>query len=211
MKGFDTMSKEEYVTGLFIQSGQFPRPIKIQNKLEAYQQAVAGNGYIECIDLPNGITLVCDEEGKLKSGMQLNRILYSEDNEIIDVISGDFLAVGIDYFSGEFVSLSKEQIKEVKDRFFCPDMFFMFNDKVHMVSMDWLYCNSGDTDIAFTDRNTGEVKYTITCSDEYERIRLSLFINEIRNDIIHNLSRDTGEIFITSNRTDCSVDDIDDR
>lgn len=206
------MSKEAYVTGLFIQSGQFPRTIKIQNKLEAYQQAVAGgNGYIECIDLPNAITLICDEEGKLKSDMQLNRILYSEDNEIIDVIAGDFIAVGIDYQEGEFISLTEEQVKEVKDRFFCPDMFFMFNDKVHMVSIDWLYTDSGDTDIDFTDRNTGEVKYTITCTDEYERLRLSLFINEIRNDIIHNISRDTSEIFITSNRTDCSVGDLDDR
>ena len=55
------MSKEKYITGLLIEPNQYPRKLKIENKLSAYQKAV--NGYIECIDLPNGTTIVCNEEG----------------------------------------------------------------------------------------------------------------------------------------------------
>lgn len=39
--------------------------IEIENKLEAMQKFLGG--YIETITMPNGLLVVCDEEGKLKN------------------------------------------------------------------------------------------------------------------------------------------------
>ena len=45
--------------------------------------------------------LVCNEEGKL-DGLPLNRAIYGEDGEMVDIISGIFLIVGLseDNFAG---------------------------------------------------------------------------------------------------------------
>ena len=67
------MPKEKVIEGLIIEPNQFPRKLRIENELSAFQKAV--KGYIECIDLPNGATIICNEEGKINDE-PLNRILY---------------------------------------------------------------------------------------------------------------------------------------
>ena len=44
--------------------GSGARTIDIENKLEAFQEAV--DGYIETVTLDNGVVLICNEEGKLR-------------------------------------------------------------------------------------------------------------------------------------------------
>lgn len=95
------MSKEKEISAILIEPNQYPRKIKIENELSAYQKAV--NGYIECIDLPNGATIICNEEGKI-NGEKLNRILYNDIGEIVDVVAGNMIVVGFDVNEGDFIS-----------------------------------------------------------------------------------------------------------
>lgn len=184
------------IDGLIIEPNQFPRKLKIDNELSAYQKAV--KGYIECVDLPNGATIICNEEGKI-NGEPLNRILYDDYDEIVDIVAGNMVVVGFDANEGEFTSLSPEQYEEVKQQFFCPDIFFKINDKLHMANVDWLMnFDKNSNDITFTDRNTGEIKDTIECDNDLEQIRIFAFINGIRSEIIRGMNRDNSVVEISA-------------
>ena len=186
------MSKEKIIEGLIIEPNQFPRRLKIDNELSALQKAV--KGYIECIDLPNGATLICNEEGKINDE-PLNRILYDEYGEKTDVIAGTFIAVGFND-DGEFTSLTLEQYEDITQQFFCPDMFFQVNNEIHMVNTDWQINLIDDNEITFTDNKTGEIKDTIICDDDIEQIRICSFINGIRSEIFRGMSLDNSAIEI---------------
>lgn len=196
MRGENFMSKEKTIEGLIIEPNQFPRKLKIENELSALQKAV--KGYIECIDLPNGATLICNEEGKI-NGEPLNRILYDEYGVKTDVIAGTFIAVGFND-DGEFTSLTPTQYEDIKQQFFCPDMFFKVNNEIHMVNTDWQLNLIGDTEIAFTDNKTGEIKDTIICDGDIEQIRVCSFINGIRSEIFRGMSLDNSVIEIHSGK-----------
>ena len=190
------MPKEKVIEGLIIEPNQFPRKLRIENELSAFQKGV--KGYIECIDLPNGATLICNEEGKI-NGEPLNRILYDEYGEKADVIAGTFLAVGFND-NGEFTSLTLEQYEDIKQQFFCPDMFFKVNNEIHMVNTDCQINLISDTEIAFTDNQTGKIKDTIICDDDIEQIRICSFINGIRSEIFRGMSLDNSVIEIHSDK-----------
>lgn len=80
--------------------GQDPEIREIENELRAAQGIVGG--YIQCVNLPNNIVCVCDEEGKLKNKTP-NLILNS------DIMVGDifFCSAGEE----EFESLDDNQIE----------------------------------------------------------------------------------------------------
>lgn len=69
-----------------------PEIIELNNELIALQMFVGG--YIETIalehpDFKDVYLLVCNEEGKAKH-LPVNRPIYNNDGEIIDIICGDF-------------------------------------------------------------------------------------------------------------------------
>lgn len=78
-------------------------------------------------------------------------------------------------------------------------MFFKINDTVHMVSINWLF-DFKESDIVFTDRNTGEIKHSITCSDDLEQLKLYAFINRTRSEIVRNMKLDASVIEISANK-----------
>jgi len=190
------MSKEKIIEGLLIEPNQYPRKLKIENELSAFQKAV--KGYIECIDLPyNDSTIICNEEGKI-NGEKLNRILYNDNNEIVDVVAGTMFVIGFNAEEGEFVSLTSKQSDEITKLFMHPDMFFKIDDTVHMVSIDWLF-DFCENDIVFSDRNTCEEKHRISCKNDLEQIKLYAFINRKRSEIIRNMSCEIKPIEISTN------------
>ena len=101
---------EDKIKCLLVEPYELPKEIIIDNTLEAKQEIVGG--YIECAYLPNddSVVIICNEEGKI-NGMKLNRDIGH------DIIAGPFLIVGDDYESGEFKSLTEEQILKYKMRF----------------------------------------------------------------------------------------------
>lgn len=51
--------------------GQLARVVEIENELKPLQEAVGG--YIECVTLPNGLVVICNEEGLLM-GLPYNTV-----------------------------------------------------------------------------------------------------------------------------------------
>ena len=70
---------------------------------------------------------VCDDEGKI-SGKALNRAIYNEDGEMVDIIAGTFFICDC---SGENLgSLSKEQLERYGAQFHYPENFIRINDEI---------------------------------------------------------------------------------
>lgn len=102
-------NKETCIRVLLVEPGALPRSTTIPNTLDALQQAVGG--YIEAVELEDGVCLICNEEGKLL-GLPANRRVGG------DVIAGTFLIVG--EADGEFCSLSETDAVRCAERFAHP-------------------------------------------------------------------------------------------
>ena len=80
--------------------------------LEQYQKIVGG--YIECIyPFSDAVTLVCNEEGKLR-GLPINRVLYDRGNNI-EAINGTFFIVGVG--AEDFQPLTNKQAEKYRRLF----------------------------------------------------------------------------------------------
>lgn len=81
------------ITVIKIVPNEKPELVEIENNLHSLQKEV--NGYIEAIyPWEDPVALICNEEGKV-NGEPLNRFLYSDDGNVIDVIAGTFLVAGL--------------------------------------------------------------------------------------------------------------------
>ena len=99
----------------------------VEDKLESLQNLVGGN--IEFFDLDDEISIICNEEGKI-NGLELNRVIRDEDNQIIEAIAGDFFIVGNDYKTGNLKSLTPEQIEKMTEKFKYPERIYCINGTV---------------------------------------------------------------------------------
>ena len=98
----------------------------IGNELNAMQKVVGGS--IEAayfFDDP--VALVCNEEGKI-NGLELNRSVRNEDNEIMDIVAGTFFICGLN--KDNFDSLTSEQMEKFKKMFFNPEIFMKTYDGI---------------------------------------------------------------------------------
>ena len=99
--------KEKIITALMVEPKRYPKVVRLNNSLDALQQAVSigadYQGLIELIQMEAGVSLMCNEEGKLL-GLPGNRRIG------MDVIAGVFYIVGED-LDGELVSLPEEAIQ----------------------------------------------------------------------------------------------------
>jgi len=94
--------------------------------LESLQREVGG--YIEAVyPFEDLVALVCNEEGKLE-GLPLNRAIYGEDGEMIDIIAGTFLVVGLS--EDNFAALSEELAEKFGMLFESPEVFYSVNDRI---------------------------------------------------------------------------------
>ena len=104
---FDT----DNIRVLYVEPDKLPEVRIIHNDLDTLQHTVSygEEGLIEMVELPkdNSVLLVCNEEGKI-NGMKANRDIG------YDIIYGPFFIAADDRDSGEFKSLSDEQILKYK-------------------------------------------------------------------------------------------------
>ena len=63
---------------------------------------------------------VCNEEGKLM-GLPLNRALFDDDGHIYDIVSGNFLIVGLG--EEDFTDLSPDLMEKYGEQFKYPEKF----------------------------------------------------------------------------------------
>lgn len=122
----------ETINILVVEPGKKPYPKEIRSGLESLQKEVGG--YIEVVypfDEPVGI--VCNEEGKL-NGLPLNRALRDEGGNVYDILSGNFLVVGLG--EEDFCSLTPEHMEQFSQKFETPEMFIRMNGKLVVLPMD---------------------------------------------------------------------------
>ena len=94
-----------------------PEVKEIDGSLKSMQTEV--DGYIQTVyPFDDEIALICNEEGKL-IGLPLNRALYDEEGNIMDVIAGTFFICGAPSDDGSFKSIPEELIDKYTKHFWC--------------------------------------------------------------------------------------------
>ena len=95
---FSIIEPPQKISVLLVEPGKYPKPIEIEDTLEAMQEVVGGD-IEEYMPFDDEVAIICNEEGKM-NGSELNRAVYSKDKQILDVIAGKFF---IAYLSCTFV------------------------------------------------------------------------------------------------------------
>lgn len=125
--------QKEKITVLVVEPGEVPYVKEIDSGLESLQSEV--DGWIEAIyPFDDPVAVICNEEGKL-NGLPLNRAIISEEtSDVIDIISGKFLVVGLT--DDNFGSLTDEQIKTFSQKFRYPESFMQFGRQIIRIIED---------------------------------------------------------------------------
>ena len=101
---------------LIVEPGKHPRLADIDESLESLQKIVGG--YIQAIyPFEDEIAIICDEESKLKSDTEWNRMLP----EIRDVIKGTFIIAGLG--DEDFTDITPELAEKYRQRFWNIELF----------------------------------------------------------------------------------------
>ena len=119
---FEKVETSEKISVILIEPGRYPKLIEIEDTLEAMQETVGG--YIEeYMPFDDEVAIVCNEEGKM-NGAELNRAIYSNDKEILDIIAGKFFIAYTPIESESFLSMPKDLMKKYEDKFRYPERFY---------------------------------------------------------------------------------------
>ena len=96
---------------------------EIGNDLESMQKVIGGN--IEVIyPFDDEVCLVCNEEGKI-IGLPLNRAIYDNEGNIIDIIAGT--AFICDCSKEDFQSLKPQHVGKYLEKYQYPEAFVSVN------------------------------------------------------------------------------------
>ena len=98
-----------------------PEVREIDDSLKAMQEIVGG--LIQPIYLENSVVLVCNDVGKLMD-LPANRGLRDKNGQLYDIVCGTFFLCNAPPDSDHFTSLTSEQIKQYRERFYTPEMFW---------------------------------------------------------------------------------------
>ena len=119
---FEKVESPEKISVILVEPGRYPKLIEIEDTLEAMQETVGG--YIEeYMPFDDEVAIVCNEEGKM-NGAELNRAIYSDDKEILDIIAGKFFIAYAPIESESFLSMPKDLMKKYEDKFRYPERFY---------------------------------------------------------------------------------------
>ncbi len=102
---------------LMVEPGKSPYAAEIESGLKSLQAAVGGD--IQAVyPYEDPVALICNEEGKLM-GLPLNRALFDDDGHIYDIVSGNFLIVGLG--EEDFTDLSPDLMEKYGEQFKYPE------------------------------------------------------------------------------------------
>lgn len=117
---------DDKISVLAVEPMKEPYIKEINPGLDSLQKEVGG--LIQAIyPYEDMVAIICNDEGKM-SGLPLNRAIYNEDKEMIDIIAGTFLVVGIG--DENFTSLSDGLQKKYADMFKNPEQFVKLNNEI---------------------------------------------------------------------------------
>lgn len=118
---FKKIEPEEKISVVLVEPGKYPKLVEIEDTLEAMQETVAG--YIEeYMPFDDEVAIVCNEEGKV-NGLPLNRAVYGENKEILDIIAGKFFIAYAPIESEKFQSMPKDLARKYLEKFKYPERF----------------------------------------------------------------------------------------
>ena len=127
------MSEKETIEVLLVAPGREPERIQIGQDLASMQKVVGG--YIEeVMPFDEEVAVICNEEGKLNS-LKLNRALYNENGEMIDIIAGSFFVCSAPFTSENFESLSEKQFAKYEELFRAPEQFYRTATGISAIKM----------------------------------------------------------------------------
>lgn len=107
--------KEERIKIVYVKYKAEPRVIDIDNNLDSMQALVGGN-IEEIMPYRDEVALVCNEEGKLLA-LPLNRAVFDDIGNLIDIIAGDFFICYAPYKSEYYKSLPSSFIDKYTEMF----------------------------------------------------------------------------------------------
>ena len=120
---------KDTMTVLVVEPMKEPYIKDIGTDLKSMQSAVDGD--IQAIyPYDDLVAIVCNEEGKI-NGLPLNRAVYDEDKNMIDIIAGTFLVTGLT--EDNFGSLDTDLIKKYSEMFKYPEQFFMVDGEIKAI------------------------------------------------------------------------------
>lgn len=110
---------------LVVEPLQEPYVKEIDGKLETMQNLVGGT--IQAIYPFDDaeVALICNDDGKLMK-FPLNRALFDEKGNIVDIIAGTFFICSAPSDSEIFEGLTNEQIKKYKKHFRALEVFITY-------------------------------------------------------------------------------------
>lgn len=118
---FKKIEPEEKISVVLVEPGKYPKLVEIEDTLEAMQETV--DGYIEeYMPFDDEVAIVCNEEGKV-NGLPLNRAVYGENKEILDIIAGKFFIAYAPIESEKFQSMPKDLARKYLEKFKYPERF----------------------------------------------------------------------------------------
>ena len=112
---------------LVVEPEHRPEVREIDDSLKAMQNIVGG--LIQPIYLDDSVALICNDEGKLIN-LTANRGLRDRNGQIYDIVSGTFFLCGAPPDCDRFTSLTPEQIKQYRERFYTPEMFWGMDGRI---------------------------------------------------------------------------------
>ena len=125
-------TKQDKIKVLIVEPEKEPYVKEIDSGLESLQHEVDGD--IEAFyPTADEVAFICNEEGKI-IGLPLNRAVRGDDGEMIDIIAGTFMIVGLG--EGNFSSLDEKMIEKYSDKFKSPELFARVNGKIHVIPMN---------------------------------------------------------------------------
>lgn len=127
------MEDKERIEVIFVQPMKPPEIRQISDELSAMQELVGG--YIEeYMPFEDDVAIVCNEEGKI-NGMQLNRGIYGEDGQLMDIIAGPFFIAYAPIESEKFLSMPDELKAKYEEKFREPEQFFRTRDGIKAIKI----------------------------------------------------------------------------
>lgn len=126
------MSFTEKIKVVLVRPGEVAKITEIDKGLVSYQEIV--EGYIEQLcPFDDPVAIVCNEEGKI-DGLELNRALINEQDDIWDIIAGTFFVCGLG--EEDYCSLTDELAKKYLEKFKNPERFEKQGRAIFRITMN---------------------------------------------------------------------------
>jgi len=115
------MSEKATLEVIMVEPRKPPKVIALEDSLEAMQKAVGGD-IEQYMPFPEEVALVCNDDGKWK-GMELNRAIYNEEGQMMDIIAGPFFIAYAPIGSENYLSLPDDLREKYMEIFKHPEIF----------------------------------------------------------------------------------------